>query len=84
MAANPITELEFEAFCRRRHIRPTIWEGDMLMRLDDEVLAAKANPSAAATDDPDPSDRSAPVTDRKAVRGLLAGIGERMRSRRRG
>lgn len=38
MASNPITETELEAYCRRRHIVKSVWEG-IAVRLDDAVLA---------------------------------------------
>jgi len=65
MSQNPITETEFDAYCRRRGVTPRIWEGDVFMRLDDAYLAALSNKGDAIDDDP--SDVSAPLKDPKKV-----------------
>lgn len=52
MAANPLTYSELEAFERKALVRFTAWETDLLMRVDDVVLAAWAGEQGAATNTP--------------------------------
>ena len=63
-----ITYTEFDAFCRRALVEPTVWEGDLLMRLDDAVLAvwAAQAPKGKGTSEP------IPVSDTEGIRALLA------------
>lgn len=74
MAANPITETELEAYCRRRHIVKSVWEGDLLMRLDDAVMAIWAEKAGKGGS----VEVEARIDDPTAVRGLLSSIRERM------
>ena len=74
MAANPITETELEAYCRRRHIVKSVWEGDLLMRLDDAVMAIWAEKAGKGGS----VEVEARIDDPRAVRGLLSSIRERM------
>jgi len=83
MAPGPIRFAEIDAYCRTMLDPLDLWDKLLIRRMDAAWLKARAG-GAASPNDPDPSDRSAPVTDRKAVRGVLAGIGERMRATRRG
>lgn len=73
MAANPITETEFEAYRRRRHIVASIWEGDVLMRLDDAVLEA-ANTKAPKTTPPPKDSGAIPVSNTAAIKSLFTGL----------
>lgn len=68
MAANPISYQELEAFCRSRLVTLSAWEIELLMRLDDTVLAIWAEKSAKTTaGQGDPI----PVTNTEGVRGLF-------------
>lgn len=76
MAPNPITYLELEAFERKALVRFTAWETDLLMRVDDAVLAAIAGekPITAST-----KSEPVPASDPKGVKALLRGIATQKR-----
>lgn len=75
MAANPITHLEIEAFCRLALVDLSAWSVGVIRRVDDAVLAAIRPPEDA------PAETEADVNDPKAVRGLLSGIRDRLGAR---
>ena len=73
MAANPITEHDLAAYCRRRHIPLSIWEGDLIFRVDDAVLAVwaeQAKTTSASNGQP------VPISDAAGVRALLLNKGK--------
>ena len=74
MASNPITETELAAYRQRRHIAMSVWEGDLLMRLDDAVMAIWAEKAGKGGG----VEVEARIDDPRAVRGLLSSIRERM------
>lgn len=83
MAANPICDLALEAFCRRKLMRMSSWEKDLIFRLDDTIL----NAWAAATTKPPPNTPSAqepteiPASDVKSVKGFFRGLGAKIKAK---
>lgn len=67
MAANPLTETELAAYCRRRAVYLTIWESDLLFRVDDAVLSVWAAEAKANK----PGGEPVPVTDTAGVRAVF-------------
>ena len=75
MAANPISYADIEAFERKTLQTFSAWETDLIVRIDDTILGAMRPPPDS------PAETEADVKDPKAVRGLLSGIRDRMRSK---
>lgn len=75
MAANPITEEALEAYCRRRLVDLSVWEGDLLIRLDDAVLAIWAQQAKAPAKGQEMTEEI-PVTDTAGVRGIFQRTGK--------
>ena len=71
MAANALTHLEIEAFCRLRHVRLSAWEVGVLCRVDDAVLGVWAEEHGKAK----PADGEA--KDPKGIKALFRRIGAR-------
>lgn len=76
MSANPISELEFEAYCRRTYWSPTVWESNLLLRLDDTALRVWGEKAGARTP-PQPAEEGIPVTNVAAIGGLIRGMAAR-------
>lgn len=68
MAANPITEQELAAYCRRRHVPLSIWEGDLILKVDDAVLAVWAEQTKTTSAN---SGQPVPISDTAGVRALF-------------
>lgn len=79
MSANPLTYAELEAFERKALVRFTAWEADLLMRVDDAVLAAWAGERPA----PKPAQgEPVEVSDPQNVKALFRGLATRKRLER--
>lgn len=79
MAANPLTNLELEAFCRLRGLALRRWEVETIFRLDDAVLALMAKRRPSAQDEP----AMVPMSDTAGVRAVLKGALARARARQK-
>lgn len=78
MAANPITFHDIEAYCRLTLTELSAWEVDVLCRVDDAVLAARAETERRKNARSEET-AEIPVSDVKGVRSLFRGIATRKR-----
>lgn len=79
MAANPLTYTELEAYERKALVKFTAFETDLLMRVDDAVMAAWAG------DRPKPNTKepaAIPASDTSAVRAIFRGLATQKRLER--
>ena len=79
MVANPLTYTELEAFERKALYSFTAWEAEMLMRLDDAVLAVWAGQMPKPKPKVMPNGEI-PVSNVKGVRALFQGLMARKRA----
>ena len=73
MDLNPISYAELDAFCRRTLIEPSVWEVDLIMRLDDAALSAMrggSKPTPKPTDPPE----AVPVENVSGLKALFRGL----------
>lgn len=70
MASNPLTYTELEAFERKSLISFTVWETEVLMRIDDAVLAAWAGEERRATAN-GPGEFGYPIDDVAGIRTMV-------------
>ncbi|MFA5567950.1 MAG: hypothetical protein WC972_04805 [Trueperaceae bacterium] len=73
MDINPITYAELDAFCRRMLIEPSVWEADLIMRLDDAALSAMRGGSRPAPKPTDPPE-AVPVENVSGLKALFRGL----------
>ena len=78
MAANPLTYTELEAFERKALVRLSAWQADLIMRLDDAVLAVWNEKARKATDRNEPT-TELPVTDVSGLKAMFKATAERKR-----
>lgn len=68
MTANPLTDLDLEAFCRRKLLVLTSWEKDVIFSLDDTVLSVWREKSADTPSAPtDTASKPIPLENGRAV-----------------
>lgn len=84
MASNPLTYSELEAYERKSKVCFRAWEVDLIMDLDDVVLAGWAEQSAPATAPPGkkPAPHEAgpiPASNTGAVKAMLQSLAARKR-----
>ena len=73
MDLNPISYAELDAFCRRTLIEPSVWEVDLIMRLDDAALSAMRGGSRPAPKPTDPPE-AVPVENVSGLKALFRGL----------
>lgn len=73
MDLNPISYAELDAFCRRTLIEPSVWEADLIMRLDDAALSAMRGGSKPAPKPSDPPE-AVPVENVSGLKALFRGL----------
>jgi hypothetical protein len=80
MAANPITYEAIDAFSRRTCMDLSAWETDLIVRIDDAILAIIAEQAAKPAEN-DASGQSGgsqiPVSNPRGIRDLFRGIARR-------
>lgn len=81
MGVNPLSDLELEAFDRRTCAELSAWEKDLIMRLDDAVIAAvrgDAPTAPAKKPDGEPADPIEVTPDNpQGVAAMFRGIAAR-------
>lgn len=80
MAANPITYEAIDAFCRRTCMALSAWETDLIVRMDDAILAIIAEQTAkppASDAGGTGGDSQIPVSNGRGIRDLFRGIARR-------
>lgn len=80
MGLNPLTYLELEAYERKALNPLPAWEARLIMRLDRAVLAAI---NENAKNDETGAQTEVSINDKQGVRGLLSGIRDRLKHKRR-
>lgn len=81
MDINALTWTELDAFCRRSLVEMSVWEADLVMRLDDAVLAAlrgTTKPGPKPTDPPEPI----PADNVDGVKALFRGLAVKKAAKR--
>ena len=78
MDINPISDLDLEAFCRRRLLALTSWQKDLLFQLDDAAMAAfrgdRRDERERARRKAEGTDALIPVSNVKGLKGLFRGL----------
>lgn len=85
MSVNPLTDLDLEAYCRRRLLRLTSWQKDLLFRLDDAAIGAwngrRREAAAAQQAARDEAPVQIPASDTKTLKGMFRGLAVKVAAR---
>lgn len=76
MTSNPLTYLELEAFERKTAREQSVWEVELIMRLDDAVRGVNVKDAPKPSASPD-QPAAVDAADVKGVRSLFLGLAAR-------
>ena len=74
MVANPLTYTELEAFERKALVRFSAWETDLLMRVDDAVMASWAEQAPKPKPKGVEKNGEIPMSNTTGIRALFQGF----------
>jgi hypothetical protein len=77
MAVNPISVEAIDAFCRRFLVDMSVWEAELLCRLDDTVLAVWAGSVKRPAPDHNAPPEPIPASHPRGIKALLQGLAVR-------